>query len=69
MSSSEMTKIATPEHCAYCFDMLIEELTNVPSEYDWTKLPLGHAKMYVVLSTYWSLYLLSAILRFEQQPH
>ena len=49
MSSSEMTKIATSEHCAYCFDMLIEELTNVPSEYDWTKLPLGHAKMYVLI--------------------
>lgn len=47
-SSSEMSKIATAEHCAYCFDMLLEELTNVPSEYDWTKLPLGHAKMYVI---------------------
>jgi len=52
MSSSELTKIATSEHVAYCFDMLLEELTNVPSEYDWTKLPLGHAKMPVFVTWY-----------------
>eukprot|EP01083_Nonionella_stella_P196737 723689_1 len=46
------TKIAQPDHCAYCFDMLLEELTNVPSQYDWTNLPLGHAKMPVFVTWY-----------------
>merc|ERR1711933_376542 len=31
---------------------LLEELTNVPSEYDWTSLPLGHAKMPVFVTWY-----------------
>eukprot|EP00484_Ammonia_sp_Unknown_P014087 CAMPEP_0197079464 /NCGR_PEP_ID=MMETSP1384-20130603/213639_1 /TAXON_ID=29189 /ORGANISM="Ammonia sp." /LENGTH=895 /DNA_ID=CAMNT_0042518341 /DNA_START=123 /DNA_END=2810 /DNA_ORIENTATION=+ len=46
------SKIARAEHCAYCFDMLLEELTNVASEYDWTSLPLGHAKMPVFVTWY-----------------
>ena len=47
------TKIANSDHCGYCFDMLLEELTNVPSEYDWSTLPLGDAKM---LSTIYIIY-------------
>eukprot|EP01083_Nonionella_stella_P301908 1038419_1 len=46
------TKIATMQHAAYCFDMLLEELTNVPSQFDWKHLPLGHAKMPVFVTWY-----------------
>ena len=42
------TKIAQSEHCGYCFDMLLEELTNIPTEYDWSNLPLADAKMFSI---------------------
>eukprot|EP01084_Bolivina_argentea_P000876 1606_1 len=46
------TKIAQSDHCGYCFDMLLEELTNIPTEYDWSTLPLGNAKMPVFVTWY-----------------
>jgi len=51
MSMAE-TKKACAEHCAYCFDMLIEELTDVQTDFDWSSLPLAHSKMPVFVTWY-----------------
>merc|ERR1712087_124703 len=51
-STSTPNKIATDEHCAYCFDMLLEELTNASSGFDWSCLPLSKSKMPVFVTWY-----------------